>query len=81
MSNINESLRSRVYNDIVNISTERIISGQRLPSSLVAVHSQDELVGYGGIFVGYGIWADAIHYSLTRRHLEALRYHRKFTAE
>ena len=49
-----------------------------MSGSLVAVHSQEELIGYGGIFVGYGIWADAIHYSQTRRHLEALRYHRKY---
>ena len=50
------------------------ISGQRLCSNLVAVHSKEQLISYAAVFIGYGIWADAIHYSETRRHFEALRY-------
>lgn len=55
-----------------------IVKGQRQTSGLVAVHSQEELVSYAAVFVGYGVWADAIHYSETRRHFEALRYHLSF---
>lgn len=42
--------------------------------NIITVHSGGKLVGYSGLMVGYGFWADMVHNAENRRHLGVFRY-------
>ncbi|XP_060569528.1 uncharacterized protein LOC132727944 isoform X2 [Ruditapes philippinarum] len=51
-----------------------IAIGYSSPANLMSVHSDDKLVAYSSLLVGYGVWSDLIHTTESRRSQGRMRY-------
>lgn len=51
-----------------------IVVGKRMHSNILGAYCEGELVGYGSLLSGYGIWADLMYAADSQRSLKKLRY-------
>ena len=58
----------------INSSNLSCFSGKRLQNNVLAVHCDQELVGYASLLIGFGVWGDLMYNADKSRRWKKLRY-------